>query len=254
MTVEVNNIVFGYREGHAVIDGCSFNLERRKIYCILGPNGSGKTTLLKVLNGTLKPRRGRVLVNGQDIHRLSKRAAAQLMAFLPQEHHGVFPYSVLDMVVMGRNAHLSLLGRPQRKDYRLAEEALEVIGIGYLKDKCYMEISGGERQMVFLARAITQEASYFVMDEPTAHLDFNNQYKITRVLRQIVRERGCSLITAMHDPNLALSFADEILMLKKGRLLKAGPAVEIMTAENLARLYEMDLKIAELDNNKFVFA
>lgn len=255
MTVEVNNIVFGYRGEHTVIDGCSFNLERRKIYCILGPNGSGKTTLLKLLNGTLKPHQGRVLVEGKDIHLLSKRAAARLMAFLPQEHHGVFPYSVLDMVVMGRNAHLSLLGRPRRKDYLLAEEALEVIGIGHLRDKCYMEISGGERQLVFLARAIAQQSSFFVMDEPTSHLDFNNQHKIMRVLRQIVRERGCSVITAMHDPNLALSFADEIIMLKRGRLLKAGPAVEIMTAENLSRLYEMDLKIAQFDGNKkFVFA
>ncbi len=255
MTIEVNNVDFGYRKEHTIIHGCSFNLGLRKIYCILGPNGSGKTTLLKLLNGILKPRRGRVLVEGKDIHHLSKKAVAWLIAFLPQEHHGVFPYSVLDMVVMGRNAHLNLFGRPQRKDYYLAEGALEVIGIGHLRDKCYMEISGGERQMVFLARAIAQEASYFVMDEPTSHLDFNNQHKIMRVLRQTVRQRGCSVITAMHDPNLALSFADEILMIKKGQLLKAGPAAEIITMENLARLYEMDLKIAEFDGDrKFVFA
>ncbi|HOB87353.1 MAG TPA: ABC transporter ATP-binding protein [Bacillota bacterium] len=255
MTVEANNLFFGYRDDQTIVDGCSFALGRRKIYCILGPNGSGKTTLLRLLNGSLKPRLGKVLVEGKDIHNLNKKAIARLMAFLPQEHHGVFPYSVLDMVVMGRNAHLSLLGRPQKKDYLLAEEALEVIGIGHLKEKCYMEISGGERQMVFLARAIAQEASFFIMDEPTSHLDFNNQHKVMRVMRQIVQERGCSVITAMHDPNLALSFADEILMFKKGRLMKMGPAAEVVTRENLARLYEMDLQVAEFEGNrKFVFA
>lgn len=255
MNIAVNNVFFGYRKEQTVINGCSFKLGQGKIYCTLGPNGSGKTTLLRLLNGTLKPRTGSVLVKGMDVHRMSKRMVARVMAFLPQEHHGVFPYKVLDMVVMGRNAHLNLFSRPRREDYILARKALDMIGIGHLEDDCYMEVSGGERQMVFLARAVAQEASYYIMDEPTSHLDFKNQYRIMEVLRQTVRQRGCSVITAMHDPNLALSFADEILMVKEGRLLKFGPAAMVITRENLSALYEMDLKIAEVEGRrKVVFA
>jgi len=136
-----------------------------------------------------------------------------MLRFVPQEHNGVFPYTVLDMVVMGRNPYLNIFARPKRKDYIIAEEALDMIGMLHLREQCYMEISGGERQMVFLARAIAQEASYFVMDEPTSHLDFCNQHEIIKTLRRIVKEWGCGVITAIHDPNLTMVFADEVLMI-----------------------------------------
>jgi len=153
-----------------------------------------------------------------------------------------------------RNPYLNFFARPKENDYLLAEEALDMLGIHHLRNKCYMEISGGERQMVFLARAITQEASYYIMDEPTSHLDFYNQHEIMKILRRIVKERGCGVIVAMHDPNLTMSFADKVLMIKKGRILKKGPADEVITAESLGDLYGMNLNIAKIEGKKkFVF-
>lgn len=249
MAIEAIDLEFGYNED-IFISGCSFTIEQGKIYAILGPNGSGKTTILKLLNGTLKPRRGKVLIDGYNVQQLGRKALARLMANVPQEHNGVFPYTVLDMVVMGRNPYLKIFGRPKAEDYLIAEEALDMLGIGHLRDKCYMEISGGERQMVFLARAIAQEASYFIMDEPTSHLDFYNQHKIMEILRGIVEEKGCCAIVSMHDPNLAMRFADEVLMIKEGRMLKEGETLEVMTSSNLSKLYNMDIKIADFEGKR----
>ena len=164
----------------------------------------------------------------------------------------MFSLYCVEMVVMGRNPYLSVFVEAAEKDYLIAEEALDMLGISYLRDQCYMEISGGERQMVFLARAIAQEAAYFIMDEPTSHLDFYNQHGIMNGLRRIVEERGCCVIIAMHDPNLTMAFSDEVLMIKQGQLLKEGLAKEVMTADNLGDLYDMNLKIASLEGEKKV--
>lgn len=253
MAIEAFDLTFAF-DKKIIIKDCSFRIEKGKVYSILGRNGSGKTTLLRLLNGILKPDRGRVLVENLDIRKSSSKTIARILGFVPQEHNGVFPYSVLDMVVMGRNPHLSTFARPGKNDYKIAEEALDMVGISGLKERSYMEISGGEKQMVFLARAIAQEARYFILDEPTSHLDFCNQRGIMTALRSIVKIRDCSAIIAMHDPNLTLDFADEVLMLKDGILFKEGQGQEIMTADNLSYLYDMDIKIGRLEaGRQFIF-
>ncbi len=253
MAIEAHELSFAFGR-KLIIKNCSFRIERGKVYAILGRNGSGKTTLLRLLNGTLKPEQGTVLVESLDVRKSSSKTIARILGFVPQEHNGVFPYRVLDMVVMGRNPHLSLFARPGKKDYKIAEEALDMVGVWELKERSYMEISGGEKQMVFLARAIAQEASYFILDEPTSHLDFCNQRGIMTALRSIVKTNDCAAIIAMHDPNLTLDFADEVLMLKDGSLFKEGQGKEIMNAENLSYLYDMDIKIAKLEaGRQYIF-
>ncbi|MEA1960300.1 MAG: ABC transporter ATP-binding protein [Bacillota bacterium] len=249
MAIEAVDLGFQYGEQH-IIKQCTFKLEKGKIYCILGRNGSGKTTLLKLLNGLLKPCAGRVLLEGQDVQDCSRKKLARIMGCVPQEHTGVFSYRVREMVVMGRNPHLGLFDRPSKSDYEIADEALNKVGLLELGDRSYMKISGGERQMVFLARAIAQEASYFLMDEPTSHLDFYNQHTTMNCLRQIVKQQGCGAVIAMHDPNLTMTFADEVLMLKDGTVFAQGPVDKVMTGNNLKTLYNMDIHIASLPEGK----
>jgi len=246
--IEAVNLNFSYVNDNNIINDCSFSIEKGKIYCLLGRNGSGKTTLLRLLNGHLKADSGKIRVDGYDVEKASRRTMARIIGFVPQEHSGIFAYTAQDMVVMGRTPHLSTFSRPQEKDYEIAEKALQAVGMAHMKERCYMEISGGERQLIFLARAIAQDASYYILDEPTSHLDFTNQQGIMLVLQRIVKEKGCGAIMAMHDPNLTMSFADE--MIKNGCILQQGPTSTIMTEENLTELYGMNIKITCLEEGR----
>ena len=251
MAIEVQNLSFTYGRG-PVVEDCSFRVEKGKVYCLLGRNRSGKTTLLRLLTGHLKPVQGQVTVNGLNVHRASRRDTARLIGFVPQQHDAVFAYSVREMVAMGRNPHLGVFARPQESDYVIAAQALEQVGISHLQDRCYMEISGGERQLVFLARALAQQADYYVLDEPTSHLDFCHQHSIMRTLQQIVQHQGAAAIIAMHDTNLTLAYADEVILLSDGRISRMGTTSELMTAANLQEFYGMDMRVAVLEDGKKV--
>ncbi len=249
MSIKINNVKFSYNEKY-IINGCSFEIEKGKIYCILGPNGSGKTTLLKLLNGNLNPAEGNVSIEGMNISQSGQKEIAKHMSFVPQAQEGVFSYKVLELVVMGRNPHISFFSRPQKKDYEIAEKALKTVEILHLKERNYTQLSGGEKQLVFLARAIAQEANYFILDEPTSHLDFSNQYIIMNTLNKLVKEKKCGAVVAMHDPNLTLAYADEVIMIKNGKLFKKGITNLIMTSENLSYLYEMNIKLHIIKKDK----
>lgn len=251
MAVKVRGVSFAY-SGNNVLDDFSLTVEKGKVYCLLGRNGSGKTTLLKMLNGILVPDTGRILVDELDILNMSRKKIARKIGFVPQEHSGIFDYSVLEMVVMGRNPHLGLAERPGKKDYAIAREALKLVNLDYLCDRSYMEVSGGEKQMVFIARTIAQEVPYFVLDEPTSHLDFFNQREILKNIRSIVKKRDCGALIAMHDPNLAICFGDEVIMIKEGRLLQQGRTGDVITKDNLKDLYGLDVDIAQLPDGRKV--
>ncbi|OEF95904.1 ABC transporter ATP-binding protein [Desulfuribacillus alkaliarsenatis] len=243
------NITFSY-QNHPILSGINVTIEPGKIYGFLGRNGSGKTTMLRVINGLLKPQHGDVKIHTDtktlDVHKESRALIAKEIGFVPQEHRGVFPYRVLEMVVMGRNPHLGYFERPKDEDYQEAIKALQDIGIQHLWDKSFMEISGGERQMVLIARVIAQGAKYLILDEPTSHLDFKNQHQILQLVKNISRERQVAAIMAMHDPNLAVCFADHILMLKHGRLMAEGAVDHVMTEVNLKQLYDMNIDLSGL--------
>jgi iron complex transport system ATP-binding protein len=247
------HISFSYHN-KLVIDDIDVTIQPGKIYGFLGRNGSGKTTMLKVLNGLLKPQKGSVTVEtaskALNIYKHSKALIAKEIGFVPQESRGVFPYRVLEMVVMGRNPHLGYFERPKDEDYEVAMEALRLIGIDHLSEKNFMEISGGERQLVLIARVIAQGVKYLILDEPTSHLDFNNQHQIMKLVKKISKERNVAAIMAIHDPNLAITFADYILMLKNGKLMAEGTVEEVMTEDNLRTLYDMDINIKGLSDER----
>lgn len=251
MAILVEGLRFGYGR-HEVIREASFSVPEGQVTCLLGRNGSGKTTLIRLLNGILRPKAGAIAVDGCDVRTTARRETARRLAFVPQEHHGVFAYGVTEMVVMGRNPYLSLVSRPGPADYQAAAEALDTVGIGYLADRGYMEISGGERQLVLIARALTQETPYLLMDEPTSHLDFTNQHGILATLRQIARTRGTGVLVALHDPNLAITFPDRVIMLQEGRIHQEGPVEQVVTRENLERLYQVPIDVAALPDGRRV--
>lgn len=251
MMIKVNNISFSYINKN-IIESCSFQIKKDKVYVLMGPNGSGKSTLIRIINGYLKPAVGEVWVENNNVHFTNRKKIANYVGFIPQEHLGVFPYSVLEMVLMGRTPYIGTFSSPCEEDIKKAIWAIRKVGLESCKERSYMDLSGGERQLVFIARLLAQEAQYLLLDEPTAHLDFSNQKKIIRLLKQICREQHCGLLIAMHDPNQVISVADEVIMLNKGRIFKQGPTESVITEENLERIYSIPIAIEKIRNQRMV--
>ncbi len=183
---------------------------------LLGPNGAGKTTLMRALDGLLPLAKGDVFVAGRDMKALSRRELSRRVAYVPQLHQGVFSYSVEDFVVMGRAPHLPLFGSPGKEDREMVHSILDSLNIIHLAKRDYLQLSGGERQLVLLARGLIQEPEILLLDEPTAHLDFSHKYKIMDTVRGLVREKNLCALVSLHDPNLALEFGDQVLVLDEG--------------------------------------
>lgn len=229
----------GLRIGHGrhiVGDGISLSVGPGEIVALLGPNGGGKTTLFRTLLGLLLPLGGRLHLDGRPLTHWTRRELAQRMGYVPQGHASIFPYTVLDTVLMGRAARLPPLAQPGRTDRELAHHCLELMGVAHLAQRGLDEVSGGERQLALIARALAQEPGLLIMDEPTASLDLGNQQ---RVLDQIgrLRNEGMGVLLSTHQPEHALAVADRIALLREGRLKGPGAPTEIATAQNLADLY-----------------
>ena len=241
-TLKAVSLDFGYPR-HPVGHDVTLALHDGEVVALLGPNGSGKTTLFKTMLGLLKPSRGRVEVDGIDLARMSRADLARRVAYVPQAHTGFFPFSVIEVVTMGRTAHLSPFERPGKRDVEHAHAALERVGIRDLAESIYTQISGGERQLVLVARALAQAAPLIVMDEPTASLDFGNQ---VRVLSEIERLKasGVGVLLSTHDPDHALQLADRVALLHDGRLLADEPPLQAVTPERLRHVYGVDVAIA----------
>jgi iron complex transport system ATP-binding protein len=222
--------------GHAVGSGFTLALPPGRVLALLGPNGGGKTTLLKTLLGLLPPRGGQVLLDGQPLAAYSVRERARRLAYVPQSHAGAFAYTVADLVLMGRTAHAGLLARPSAHDHAVAAAALARLGIAHLAQRPATQVSGGERQLALIARALAQEARCVVLDEPTASLDFGNQGKVLGEIRRLAGE-GLAVLFTTHDPNHASRHADEALLIHGGRTLASGPVAQVLQPALLSQLY-----------------
>lgn len=247
----VEKLSFTYGHGFGLED-VNLRVRAGEVVTLLGPNGSGKTTLLKCINALLKPRLGCVYVDGKDVLRMKGDELAKLMGYVPQLHNPTFPYTVLDVVLMGRTPHLGTFQQPSKADVQKAEEALKMVGLHHLRGRPYTDISGGERQLVLIARALAQEPRVILLDEPTAHLDFKNQFKVLKVVRSIAKERGVAIIMSLHDPNLAYLFSDTIALMKGGRIVACGRPEDVITEENIKAVYEMDIKIIGNERERLV--
>ena len=245
MTLAASALSFGY-PGRVVGRGLELSLERGEVLCVLGPNGAGKTTLFRTLLGLIPALGGQVRVGGKDLDTLPRAAVAREMAYVPQASAGGFDFTLQETVEMGRSAHLGALAGPRRHDRDVAAAALERLGIGALADRVLSEVSGGERQLALIARALATEAKTVVLDEPTASLDFGNQ---ARVLGEIARLRdaGIAILLCTHDPDHAFQVADRTLLLQRGQAQAQGSSAEILTAPNLSRLYGVTVHVTEVE-------
>lgn len=251
LTVECCALGFSYGQTR-ILDDISFGIKPGLFYAILGKNGSGKTTLLHCLNKILKPTAGAVRILGRNMADLSQGEIARHISFVPQEHMEIFPFRVIDVVVMGRAPFIGLTQIPGQGDRRLAMDALKLLGSEHLAGCNFNRISGGERQIALLAMALVQAGRVMLLDEPTNHLDFHNQYHLLRRIKTLCGTRRTSVIASMHDPNMAMCFADRVIMLKHGRIIAAGGLDETMTTDNLDRLYDTrTVAVSTLERTRF---
>jgi iron complex transport system ATP-binding protein len=240
----VESLGFGYH-GRAVGRDVSFALEPGEVACLLGPNGSGKTTLFKTLLGLVPRQAGRVTLGGEDIAGWPRRRMAQRIGYVPQSHGAIFPFTVRQIVLMGRTARIAPFALPGRADHAAAEAALASLGIAHLADRILTEISGGERQLALLARALAQEPEVLVMDEPTASLDFGNQVRVLERINGLARS-GLAVVLSTHDPDHAFLCGDRAILMHGGRVVASGRPEEVVTAANLKLLYGVDVAVAWL--------
>lgn len=214
----------------------SFAIAPGEVLCLLGPNGSGKTTLFRTLLGLLAPLAGEVRVLGEPVAAWPRSAFARHVGYVPQAHAGIFPYTVEDVVLMGRAARIGRFAAPAQQDRDHALHCLHTLGIAHLHQRIYTAISGGERQLVLIARALAQEPVLLVMDEPTASLDFGNQIRVLEHIAQL-RQQGMAVLLSTHQPEHALRIADRIALLGGGCLVAIGTPASTATPERLATLY-----------------
>ena len=236
-----------------VLRDLSLEIPEAAATAILGPNGSGKTTLLSLLLGMLSPQAGTILVDGKRQGDCSRRAMSRLMGLVPQEERYPFGFSVLEYVLLGRAPYLGLLERPGAGDIRTARQALEAAGLAALSERLIPSLSGGERQLATVARALAQEPRVLLLDEPTAHLDLSNRRRVLGVVRALVDE-GVTAVMTTHDPNAAAAVADHVVLLREGQLVAAGPAAEVLNAADLSRTYGVPVDVVQVCGRPVVLA
>ena len=243
--LDIKSGVFGYKKKTTkkiVLDGITLQLQPGELMCILGANGVGKTTMYRTILGFLPLLGGEIYVDGESIQTISREELARRIAYVPQYHTPPFPYSVFDVVLMGRGAHVSRFSAPGKKDEDITVQMLNRMGILHLKDEIYTEISGGERQLVLIARALTQQARYLLMDEPTSNLDFGNQIRLLKEIRKLADE-GIGICFTSHDPNCAFLTDASVLALEGKTQWEKGSAHKIITEDQIKEMYGLDVTI-----------
>lgn len=247
----IRHLSFSYGSKEILSD-ISLDISAGRLCGLLGPNGSGKTTLFKCGLGFLKTNHGAITLAGRPLQDFTPKHLAGHVAYVPQEHQPAFAYSVRQMVEMGRTPHQGLMPVLSRTDHLAVDHALARVGLSQLAEEPYNQLSGGQRQLVLVARALAQEAFLMFMDEPTSSLDFSNQLIVWEAARAIAAE-GIGVVVCGHDPNHILWFCDQVAALKEGRLLAHGPAEETLSRELLERLYDRPIETAKAGERTFIY-
>lgn len=244
MLLEVKNLRGGYG-GEDICRGISCQLDKGEILSVLGPNGCGKTTFFRLLLGSLSASNGEIFINGQSTSQLTKKELARQIAYIPQHHSPIFAYSVLEIIMMGRASHISSFDRPREQDRDRAFAAMEMLHIEHLANQKYTALSGGQRQMVLIARAICQDAKIFIMDEPGASLDYANHQLLMEVIVELA-QKGYGIIMSTHSPEHPFSIAHKVLLLNKGTNVSFGPPAEAITSKILEQVYGIEMDIVHI--------
>lgn len=242
--MEIKNLSFSYQD-HDVLKDISFSAEYGQVLSVLGPNGVGKSTLFRCMLGLLQPQQGDVLIDGTSIRSMSARELARHIAYIPQSHSPAFNFSMFDMVLMGTTSQLSNFGSPQKKHVEQVNWAMEKLGISHLKNRGYGNVSGGERQLALIARALVQNAKILVMDEPSSSLDYGNRIHVMQTVRDLAAD-GYAIIQSTHDPDQAFLFSDRVLALYQGRVLGWGTPKDIICDTLISTLYGVNVDVCSL--------
>jgi iron complex transport system ATP-binding protein len=253
--LKVKEACFGYNSQNILKD-ISFKMDKGQIFCLIGPNGSGKTTLLDCIMGILSLKSGKIFLQDQDISQLSPKKIAQKIAYVPQIHNKTFPYTVEEIVLMGRAAYNGMFNSPGYHDHQITHNAIKIVGIKHLKDRPYTELSGGEGQLVMIARALAQQASLMIMDEPTTHLDFQNSLIVLETIKRLVKERQLSVLLATHRLNHAFYFENNGLdtiaaMLNHQNFAVFGRPKEVLSTKNIGKVFNIDCQIIDYHLDQF---
>jgi iron complex transport system ATP-binding protein len=240
--ISAENISFSYA-AKPVMEGVSFSIDEARMVAVIGPNGSGKTTLLKIINGTLFPDSGRMLVDGKETSCWPRKEIARKVAIVPQETAVTFPFYAEEIVLMGRFPHLNNYRFEDKKDYSVVHEAMERTDTLAFASRRFDELSAGERQRVLIARALAQEPEVLLLDESTVFLDLKHQAQFLTLLRQLNTAQKLTVIFVTHDVNLAAQNADRIILLYSGKIYAIGEPAEVITAVNIKEVYDVDALI-----------
>ncbi len=244
MKLELRNVSCGYAGFPPVLENVNFSVESGEVCCLLGPNGVGKSTLFKTVLQITKPLSGSILVDGASTARWPAKKLAGVMGYVSQFHVPPFPYKVKDVVLLGRLGNTGYLGQPGAYDYEIAEAAMADMGISHLRNQAYTDISGGERQLVMIARVLAQEPKFLVLDEPASNLDYGNMIRVINKIRAL-KDKGYGIVMTTHSPDQAFMCESNVALLQRGRPLLFGSAAEVITEKNMRDAYGVNVKIIE---------
>ncbi|MCL2134025.1 MAG: heme ABC transporter ATP-binding protein [Candidatus Bathyarchaeota archaeon] len=241
MKLTINNLSFSYA-GIPILKDIALNVELGELVSIVGPNGSGKSTLLKCVNRILKTGPNSILLDGKDASKFSTKELSKLMGYVPQTSISAFPFTVYDVVMMGRKPYVHWSVGEQ--DNEIVVQMMDLLGISHLAMRQFSALSGGEQQKVIIARALAQQPQILLLDEPTSSLDIKHQLDILCILKSLAKSKGHAVIVTLHDLNLASRFSDRLFMLKRGRVYATGTPEEVLTAQNIEEVYEIKTDVS----------
>jgi iron complex transport system ATP-binding protein len=250
--IQVRNVSYAYSPPRYALQDVSVKIPAGRFCGIIGPNGSGKTTLLKCISGYIKPDEGSVAIGGLEVSALPTREIARRMALVQQHAALEYEFTVGDIVLTGRNPHMKRWRGETKEDYVKAAKALEEAGVAHLKDRLVTELSGGEWQMMILARALCQQADIMLLDEPVTGLDIRHQVHIMGTVKRLAAERGISVVCVLHDLNLALSYCDQIVLLKDGAVFAEGAPGDVLTHDTLETVYSTKIHVLSGEGQTFI--
>lgn len=249
MNIAVQNVCFAYNS-HPILQDVNLEVQKGQVVSIVGPNGAGKSTLLKCMARLLKPQGGTVYLNGKDIAGQKSRDLAKAMGYVPQNIRDVFPFTVLETVLMGRKPHLTWdVGD---EDFRVVTQVMKFLEIEELAERPLDQLSGGQKQKVFVARALAQQPEVFLFDEPTSNLDVRHQLEVFTTIKQLAETEGRTVIVVVHDLNLATRFSDMLVMLKQGAIYATGKPEQVITEDNIRAVYNVSVAIMESKYGNYV--